>query len=384
MLLLSALLSGELPVDELPVRSVDLLLVLDHVNTVPVIEAQLGGTLGTPGVGRLSLLADAVRSGIPAGEDGEHGVAGGDVELIAAVIKVIENTDAAVTGAEAVVQAVINVLGIADALLNQIQAGSPQCKLEVVANEARVGLFQDGGLSVKLCENLLCIVNNAVCGLLGVADLEVGNHVNREEGMGDDDAVGIFVGSGCESIGKNGGGAGADELDVGAAALDFCKADLLHFDVFSNGFENDFALGHAFVRAGVDQIGSADFFLLFGDNTLSDELVVHLVKTGLIGGDFSFVSDVADGLVAVEGGQNSGAVADHAKADNTDNTLIHVYVSLVVYVTQALPRTLPLGFSWGMQSISRASSGVATSMSSSWMMRTQRSTSSALLLASLL
>jgi len=328
MLLLSALLSGELPVDELPVRSIDLLLVFNHINTVPVIEAKLGGALCTPSVGGLGLLADAIGSSIPAGEDGEHSVAGGDVQLVAAVIEVIENADAAVAGAEAVVEAVVNVLGIADTLLNQIQAGSPQSELKVVADEAGVGLFQDGGLSVQLGENLLCVVNNAVGSLLGIADLEVGDHVDREEGMGNDDAVSILIGSCCESIGKDGRGAGTDELDVGAATLDFCKADFLHLDVFSNCFKDNFAFSHSLIRAGVNKVGSADFLLLFGDDALSNQFIIHLVKAGLVGGNLSFVSDIADGLVAVEGGQNSGAVADHAKADNTDNTLTHLYISL--------------------------------------------------------
>ncbi len=328
MLLLAALFGGEFPVDELPVRSIDLLLVFYHVNAVPVIEAQLGGTLSTPGVGRLSLLADAVGSSIPAGENGEHSVAGGDVELVAAVVEVIENTDAAVTGAEAVVKAVVHILGIADALLNQVQAGGPQSKLKVVADEAGVGLLQNGGLSVQLGENLLCVVNNAVSSLLRVADLEIGDHVDGEEGMGYDDAVGILVGSSCKSIGKNGRGAGTDELNVGAAALDLCKADLLHLDIFSNSLKDNFAFGHTLVRGGVDKVGSADFFLFFGNDALSNQFVIHLVETGLVAGDLCFVSDVADGLVAVECGQNSSAVADHAKADNTNNTLIHLLFSL--------------------------------------------------------
>ena len=68
------------------------------------------------------------------------------------------------------------------------------------------------------------------------------------------------------------------------------------------------------------------YFFYVADNVFlasACQLVIHLVKTGLVTGDLGFASGVADGLAAVEGGQNSSAVADHTKADDTVSKLIH-------------------------------------------------------------
>ena len=66
----------------------------------------------------------------------------------------LEDADGGVAGAEAVVQAGVDVPGIGDAALDEVESLPPQGELEAVADEAGSGLLEDDGLAIEGLEQL--------------------------------------------------------------------------------------------------------------------------------------------------------------------------------------------------------------------------------------